>query len=282
MDLDQLQREINTAGRKPPLEDDGRIGKKTLAALDWFLDENKVAGWSNWSDARRRIAAEQVVYKNAKLEVGTIDGLVGELTRHARAVYEARAANGGKPVASVETWRDKNDPTAAPVKVIVPAAPVKTRWPLQNESAMNAFFGARGTNQVRFTFPFPMRIAWEPERSVTSCEVNRLVLASEQRIWKRVLDFYGYDQIKKLRLDMYGGMLNVRKMRGGSAWSIHSWGCARDVDPDRNQLNMRRADASLDDEPYKFYWQCVYDEGAIGLGPERDYDWMHYQYARLK
>ncbi len=146
---------------------------------------------------------------------------------------------------------------------------------------MTSFFGSRGTNQVRFQLPFPMRIAWDPAKSITSHDVNAKVLDSEKRIWTKVLGHYGYEQIKVLRLDMYGGMLNVRKMRGGSAWSIHSWGCARDTDPERNQLKMHRAEATLDDDPYKFYWQCVYEEGAIGLGPERDYDWMHYQYARL-
>ena len=28
-------------------------------------------------------------------------------------------------------------------------------------------------------------------------------------------------------------------------------------------------------------WRFVYDEGMIGLGPERNMDWMHIQAARL-
>jgi hypothetical protein len=88
------------------------------------------------------------------------------------------------------------------------------------------------------------------------------------------------DGIKQLRLDMYGGCFNDRKMSGGTSWSMHAFGCAWDVDPDRNQLKFKRAQARLDDEPYKAYWDIVYGQGAIGLGPERDYDWMHIQFTR--
>ena len=56
---------------------------------------------------------------------------------------------------------------------------------------------------------------------------------------------------------------------------------AVDVDPDRNQLKFKRESASLDDPAYKPFWGFVYDEGAISLGIELNYDWMHWQFARL-
>lgn len=147
---------------------------------------------------------------------------------------------------------------------------------------MSAFFGAKGTNQVKLDMPFPLRIAWDVEKQVRSYSCNQRVLVPMKRIWQRTLEHYGYEKIKQLRLDMFGGCLNVRQMRGGSAWSIHSWGCAYDVDPDRNQLKFKRASASLDGPEYIKFWEFVYDEGAISLGIERDYDWMHFQFARLK
>ena len=101
------------------------------------------------------------------------------------------------------------------------------------------------------------------------------------RIFDGVLKAYGLARVQSLRLDMFGGLLNVRKMRGGSAWSMHSWGIAFDMDPDRNQLKWTRVLASLDDAPYATFWELVNAEGAIGLGTLRDYDWQHFQFARL-
>jgi hypothetical protein len=126
-----------------------------------------------------------------------------------------------------------------------------------------------------------MRVAWNMEKSVARFDCNRKVKESLERILIRALDHYGIDAIRQMRLDRWGGCLNVRKMRGGSAWSIHSWGCAVDIDPDHNQLKFHRAQATLDNPEYDAWWRFVYDEGAISLGRERDYDWMHFQFARL-
>jgi hypothetical protein len=53
------------------------------------------------------------------------------------------------------------------------------------------------------------------------------------------------------------------------------------MDPDHNPLKAHRAQATLDNPDYDPFWRFVYDEGAISLGRERDYDWMHFQFARL-
>ena len=97
----------------------------------------------------------------------------------------------------------------------------------------------------------------------------------------RTLEHYGLPEIQRLRLDMFGGLLNVRRMRGGTSWSMHAYGIAWDVDPARNALRMGRDQATLDAPEYDAFWSFVYDEGAISLGRERNYDWMHFQFARL-
>jgi hypothetical protein len=102
-----------------------------------------------------------------------------------------------------------------------------------------------------------------------------------KRIWTRTLEHYGLEEIQRLRLNLFGGCLEVRKKRGGSGWSMHAYGIAWDVDPDRNALRMTRDDATLDGPEYDAFWQFVYDEGAISLGKERNFDWMHFQFARL-
>lgn len=271
---------IQTALKEKKLYDgqiDGIAGKATTRGIETALTQAGIS-FDSWPDERRQIAFEQLVYRDAKIEVGVIDGLVGEATRYARSVWEARQ-KGDK---SAESWRDADLAATAAVPVAAPKVPNAPGWPRQSEAEMTGFYGARGTNQAKLTFPYPMRIAWDPSKTVTSTQCNKKLVQHFQRIFEQTLAHYGIDELRRLRLDMFGGLLNVRLMRGStSAWSIHSWGCAFDMDPERNQLKFHRAQATLDDPPYAKFWEFVYGEGAIGLGPERDYDWMHFQFARL-
>lgn len=150
------------------------------------------------------------------------------------------------------------------------------------QSGVTAFYGSVGTNQTIIALPFPFRIAWDLADTVQRTSCHAKVATPMKNIWQRMLDHYGYDQIKALRLDVFGGCLNPRLMRGSKTqWSMHSWGIAWDVDPDRNQYKWGRDKATMDEAAYKPFWDIVYDEGAISLGIERNFDWMHFQFARL-
>jgi hypothetical protein len=88
---------------------------------------------------------------------------------------------------------------------------------------------------------------------------------------------YGLEEIHKLGIDLYGGCFNYRKMRGGTEWSRHSWGVAIDLDPERNLLKENHTTARFARPEYKAMIECFYKNGFEGLGPEKDYDWMHFQ-----
>lgn len=289
MDIRDLQSRLKAA----QLYDgavDGTVGGLTRAAIQALLLQQAVRKFDVWPIGRRIIAAQQLLCRIDGIEVGAIDGLMGTQTRQAFGVYDARKVTGGKVNAEVEAWRDDESapqavpsrPLPAPItssQVNAPAAvPV---WPKQ--SAMDAFFGPKGSGQMAFQLPFKMRIAWDLDSSISRMTCNQRCRESLERIFARTLDHYGsLGEIQRLRLDLFGGCLNVRRMRGSAtAWSIHSWGCAVDIDPERNPLKARRAQATLDNPEYDPFWRFVYDEGAIGLGRERDYDWMHFQFARL-
>jgi hypothetical protein len=100
-------------------------------------------------------------------------------------------------------------------------------------------------------------------------------------ILENTLKTYGQKDVEKLRLDMFGGCINVRRMRGGSSWSIHSWGAAYDLDPDNNQLKWGRDRATFAKKEYEDYWKIVESEGWTSLGRSRNFDWMHAQSAYL-
>lgn len=257
MDTLTLQTFLNSKGAK--LEADGRLGAKTLKATEAYVSKLNF-DTVNWTSDRMLIALEQTFYKDKGIEVGAIDGLVGEDTRQARRVY----ADKGEAV-----WRDK----------LLPALEGNGHWPKQRDC--EAFFGSPGANLVRLPLPFPFRIAWDPTKTVQSTMVNAKCKDAFSAIWNKTLEHYTLGGLRTLRLDMFGGAFNIRKMRGGSALSMHSFGIAWDIDPERNQLKWNRARANLDDKAYDKFWSFVEAEGGVSLGRARDFDWMHFQFARL-
>lgn len=247
---------------------DGHVGNKTVAAVNAFLEAFKVANRARWNDARKVIAAKQLICQKHSIEVGGIDGLVGPQTRFAFDSFAHLKLHGVLP----KPWRDTD--TTPPLIV-----PKKTVWPKQ--SGVSKFFGAVGQNQTSLVLPFPMKIAWNPAQSVKQFSIHEKVHDSAKRVFTRVLDHYGPEQIATLKIDLFGGCLNVRKMRGGSAWSMHAWGIAIDFDPERNQLKWGRDRASLAKPQYERFWQLWEEEGWLSLGRARNYDWMHVQAARV-
>jgi hypothetical protein len=247
-------------------------GAGTMRGVDQYLVKTN-APFSNWSDARRLIAFEQAYYIEQGIkDVGPIDGLIGPQTLHARDVWEARK-KGPDAEKQVTTWRDEAEP-----KIVVNPSQARLQWPRQRDSL--AFFGAVGTNHQTLVMPFPMRYGVNLEIIVPRTAVNKKIHASLTRIWNRVLQHYGYEKIRELRLDVYGGCFNPRSMLGGSRPSMHAYAAAWDVDPMRNQLHWGRAQASLDDKVYDPFWHFVEEEGAISLGRHANYDWMHFQFTR--
>ncbi len=270
LDLIELQTRLS----KLPLFSaaiDGGYGTDCKRGFQALLTARGETGWQRWSQARLLIAAKQALCQSDGIDAGPIDGFDGPQTRQAIAVYEARLRGDSEP----ETWRDaaeKNAPLAGP--------PVTaTNWPRQKDCLTH--FGEPGKNQTRLKFPYPMRLAWNKKTIVRSTLCHEKVHDAAQRIFDRVLAHYGEEQIRELGLDLFGGCLNVRKMRGGSAWSMHSWGITFDFDPERNQLRWGRDRAEMAKTAYAKWFDLWEEEGAVSLGRARNYDWMHVQFARL-
>lgn len=155
-------------------------------------------------------------------------------------------------------------------------------WPRQDYASLVKFFGKVGENQARLALPYPMRLTWEPDGPVLkSITCHEKVAASLGSILKKTADEYGPKRIHALGLDRFSGCLNVRKMRGGSSWSMHSWGIAMDLDDERNQLRWNKTRAVFARPEYLPFWDIVAGQGWTALGPARDFDWMHFQAAGL-
>jgi hypothetical protein len=125
--------------------------------------------------------------------------------------------------------------------------------------------------------PYPMRIAWDKETKVTRMTCHKAAKDKFLAIFNDLLAHYGYDKIVELGIDLFGGCFNFRKMRGGNDWSVHSWGLAIDLDPERNLLKESKKTARFARPEYKPMIDIFYKHGFVSLGVEKDYDYMHFQ-----
>ncbi len=251
-----IQNQLNKFGYNAG-DEDGIIGSNTKTALGRVTEIP-----AEWNFTKKAIAFIQIACTNNGIDAGTIDGYWGPQTDYAFNVLLEFVETGLLPNA----WRD-----------IIPLNVNPNNWPLQEETSMNSFYGEVGKNQVRLQLPYPHRLSWDKRKIVNSIFCNEKVHDSLHKILTNVLNYYGIDEIRRLRLDLWGGCLNVRKMRGGTKWSTHSWGIAMDYDPDNNRLKWGRDQASFAKPEYDKWWEFWETEGWTSLGRSKNYDWMHIQ-----
>jgi hypothetical protein len=143
-----------------------------------------------------------------------------------------------------------------------------------------AKYGQPGTsNLIMMPLPYPMRIAWDTNTSVNRIQVHKLVAPKLKAVFDELLATYGLPELQRLGIDLFGGCYNFRKQRGGSDWSRHAWAIAIDLDPARNPLKASNKTAQFAKPAYKKMIEIFYKHGFVGLGPEKNYDWMHFEIA---
>lgn len=126
--------------------------------------------------------------------------------------------------------------------------------------------------------PYPMRIAWDISKAVTRIQCHKLTAFHFSKVFDSLLTEYGLVDLQKLGIDLFGGCVNIRKMRGSTTkWSRHSWGIAIDLDPARNGLKTKKPTAQFSKPEYKPMLDIFYRNGFISYGVDKDYDWMHFE-----
>jgi hypothetical protein len=152
-------------------------------------------------------------------------------------------------------------------------------------------------NLTVITSPFPMRLAWDTSQKITRIQCHKLIADNLLAVLTELLAYYGYDQLVSLGIDLYGGCYNFRPKRGNEKkyaaalaaknyllayelLSNHSWATAIDLDPARNTLKETSRTARFARPEYKKMIEIFYRHGFIGLGPEKNYDWMHCEIAK--
>ncbi len=154
-------------------------------------------------------------------------------------------------------------------------------WPAQSEVRKGtSIFGAPGQEDalVNILPAYPLYFEGQQVRSI---RVHRLIAPHVQQALCEVLEYYGEEEICRLGLDQYGGSYNYRPTSSGNALSMHAWGIALDFAPRSNGLKVRAPRATLSHPDCEAWWQIWEKHGAVSLGRECNYDWMHLQFARL-
>lgn len=156
------------------------------------------------------------------------------------------------------------------------------QWPTQVEvRSGRSIFGAPGDEAQLCSVvpPYPLLFEGAPVRSI---RVHRLIAREVRTALAEVLQHYGQAEIERLGLNLYGGSYNYRPSSGGGALSMHAWGIALDFSPAANALGYKAPRATLSHADCRAWWEIWESHGAVSLGREADYDWMHLQFARLR
>ncbi|WP_363346133.1 M15 family metallopeptidase [Methylocystis echinoides] len=130
-------------------------------------------------------------------------------------------------------------------------------------------------NIVDLVPPYAMRYSWGPP--VTKLRFHRRCRDAFGDALLAIKRLYGTQKdIEAHRLHLTGGSLMVRLMRGSTkSWSIHSYGAALDIDPERNPFRSKWRPGFIPLEAARAFQDC----GLIWRGANGDCDPMHFQAA---
>jgi hypothetical protein len=85
--------------------------------------------------------------------------------------------------------------------------------------------------------PYPLAASWDPAVTIKRLRCHRRVAESLREILRAILGHYGsLESVRDNRMHLTGGVYNFRRISGSARLSMHSYGAAIDLDPERNPL----------------------------------------------
>lgn len=131
-----------------------------------------------------------------------------------------------------------------------PAPAAAAPWPRDQQAELEAFYGAHvvgpdgrptatweKSHLTVFPAPYPMVAAWDHSARISRIRCHQKVAPSLQRVLQGILAHFGSEAaVQRNRMHLWGGCYNYRPVRFGNRLSVHAWGAAIDLDPDRNPL----------------------------------------------
>lgn len=244
---------------------DGLDGPQTHRAVDAALG----GVGARWSKKRRLIGAAQKILNDLGFEAGTVDGYAGHNTKEALAGWHYERLHGRRE----EVKREGS------------VADLGKASSLPHQREVSSFYGQPGdqikSRLARVELPFKLRIDYNLRQSVSRLTVHERCAQPLKNALIAVHKEYGAERMRDLGIDRYAGGYNHRKMRGGSKWSMHAYGCAVDFFADPNGLRMKCPEALFCGSDYRAFLDIMESHGWLPAIRLWGKDAMHFQMARL-
>ena len=272
------EREAQTVWKKAGFYDggiDGDIGPKSKMAMQEIRARHAsdfTFKHDRRSTTREMVACTQACLNVLGFEAGAVDGRSGHNTREALSGFMYWLVNGTREVVSRVSVLTR--PTAS------------VDIPHQREVAK--FYGDpnRGEAYMRsrlttIQLPFNMRIDYNLNQRTSKITVHEKCAPSLYDAMCEVHGEYGMTEMKRLGIDRYAGGFNYRKMRGGSSWSMHAYGCAVDFFARPNGLRMKCPQALFCGPEYRRFLDIMEAHNWLPAIRLWGADAMHFQQATI-
>jgi hypothetical protein len=161
------------------------------------------------------------------------------------------------------------------------------QWPHEDTQSLDACYGdPRGRdgeasprwildNLILWRPPYPLFYSDGKKTPLTHLRLHKKCADTFTAAFSDVFKTLSADYIAKNRLDITGGAFCYRLQRGGSRLSVHSWGCAIDMDPAHNPFPHKWvAGQGMIDARFA---QIMQAHGFTWRGANFDNDPMHFQ-----
>ena len=220
------------------------------------------------TDHRRRTACAQACLNQLGHDAGFVDGWNGNNTTEALNAFLFRVTNGTDEVIDRPPQPNFTPPGNTP-----------------RQRDVDQVYGTPGQQiEQRLTMirlPFKLRLDWNLRAKTNKIRVHRDCAPQLEAALIAVHQHYGASEMERLGIDRYGGAYNHRRMRGGSSWSMHAYGCAIDFYAEPNGLRTACPQALFCGAAYQPFLDIMEAHEWLPAIRLWGKDAMHFQRARL-